>query len=47
MFAGSLAACCTCGFFALDAAKNPDYRAAADLWSERSLRDKNRLKVDF
>jgi hypothetical protein len=24
----SLAACCTCGFFALDAAKISDYRAA-------------------
>jgi hypothetical protein len=34
---GELAACCTCGFFALDAAKNPRLSGCADLWSERSL----------
>jgi hypothetical protein len=35
VYKDALAACCTCGFFALDAAKNPDYPA-----SLRSLRGK-------
>jgi hypothetical protein len=44
---GILAACCTCGFFALDAAKNPDYRAAQTFGLNAVCRVKNRLKVDF
>jgi hypothetical protein len=40
--AASLAACCACGFFALDAAKNPDCRAAFGVCGV-----KNRLIGDF
>lgn len=35
-----LAACCACGFFALDAAKNPRLLGCAYLWYERSLQGK-------
>jgi hypothetical protein len=42
-----LAACCTCGFFALDAAKNPRLSGCADLWSERSLQGKKSAESRF
>jgi hypothetical protein len=40
----ALAACCTCGFFALDAAKNPDYRGCFRSLQGKKSPDRRFLK---